>query len=197
MRTSFSNRSILLAGALVAASLSLTAPKAHADAGQGAIRLGADIGVLSLSHFPNDLGPDFVVFQFGVWSRGGLSFGYQVIEPLIIGVRAAFSVVHVDVGIAGSDTAGSIALSPYLEYMFGEGNVRPFIGAQAGFQIIFPDDGDAQGWFIGGPMGGVHLFVTPSFSISPTAMLDFIYRGDVERAGYSLTGLVSFSGWIN
>lgn len=196
MRTSFDRIGVFcFAAALWAVSLVLAAPEAHADARQGAIRLGADVGVLSVSHFPVDLGPDVVFFQFGVWSRGGASFGFQLTDAIVIGARAAFSVVHVDAG--ASNTTGSIALQPFFEYMFGDGDVRPFLGAQAGFQILVPERGDAQGWFVGGPLGGVHVFLAPSLSLSPMAMLDFVYRGDAERGGYSLTALVSLSGWIN
>ena len=184
----------------LAASLSLTTT-ASADAGQGAFRLGADVPVLSLQHFPSDFG-SVTVFQFGLWSTNlarpqlGASFGYQVIEPLIIGARAGFGVALLDAG-AVDDTQGLIAIVPFIEYMFGEGTVRPFIGAQAGFQVIFPDRSDAQAWFVGGGLGGVHIFATPGFSISPTLMLDFLYRGDAERAGFGLSGIVTLNGWIN
>jgi len=121
-----------------------------------------------------------------------------VLEPLVIGARVGFGVEVQEPRFGGpSFTNGLFALIPYLEYMFLEGNIRPFIGGQAGFQVIFPDGADAAGWFIGGPMGGVHIFATPSFSISPTLMFDILYRGDIDRAGYGFSGIVTLQGWIN
>ncbi len=196
---------ILRRGAIplvVAAALASMTATARADAGQGAFRLGADVPVLSLQHFPGDFG-DVTIFQFGLWSTNiarpqvGLSFGYQVTDALVIGARAGFGVFVQDIGGLGDNTTGVVALIPYLEYMFLEGNIRPFVGAEAGFQVLFPEDSDAQAWFVGGALGGVHIFATPGFSISPTLMLDFLYRGDAERAGFGLTGLVTLNGWIN
>ncbi len=201
MRTRSVDRSVLLAAALVAASSLAAAPRAHADAGEGAIRLGADVSVLGFQHFPGDFG-DLFAFQFGLLAEEvtrpqvAASFAYQLTNDLLIGVRGGFGVALVEAG-GFSATRGVVSLVPFFECMFGQGNLRPFIGAEAGFQLLFPDMGDAQGWFVGGPMGGVHIFATQSFTISPMAVFDFFYRGDVERAGYGLTGLVSFAGWIN
>ncbi len=86
---------------------------------------------------------------------------------------------------------------PYFEYLFLSGNMRPFVGAQAGFQVFFPDSQDAQGSFIGGGLGGVHFFVTPSFSISPYVTVDFVYRGADKNAGVDAILGVSFEGWMN
>ena len=199
MTTNAHKSAYALALALVA-SLSFTTT-ASADAGQGAFRLGADVPVLGLQHFPGDFG-SYTTFQFGLWSTNvarpqvGASIAFQIIEPLVIGARAGFGALWTETGPADS-TSGVIALVPFLEYMFGDGTIRPFIGGQAGFQIFFPDGGDAQGWFVGGGLGGVHIFATPGFSISPTLMLDFLYRGDAERAGFGMTGLVTLNGWIN
>lgn len=198
-------RQIIRRGAIPAALAALlvstaAVSTARADAGQGAIRIGGDIPVLSVQHFPFDIG-SFTVLQFGLWSTNvarpqlGASFGYQVIEPLVIGVRAGFGVLFVDAG--SGQTTGVLALVPFLEYMFGEGTIRPFVGVEAGFQVDFPNNGDAQGAFVGGGLGGVHIFATPSFSISPTLILDFLYRGDIERAGFGVSGIVTLNGWIN
>jgi hypothetical protein len=192
----------------LAASLSLTTT-ASADAGQGAFRLSADIPVLGLNHFPDA----FVetTFQFGLWGTSpltivgpiplvGAGVGYQATDAIVIGGRLGFGVATVDSNTPIGDddtTVGVFALLPYFEYLFGAGTIRPFIGAQAGFQVFFPDDGDANAWFIGGPLGGVHIFAADGFSISPTAFFDFIYRGADENAGFDLILAVSFEGWIN
>ncbi len=188
------------------------APVARADAGAGAIRLGADVPVFALNDFP-DANPSLTL-QAGPWGNAfgylgplplvGASFGYQVTDAIVIGARAGFGigVVHSQVdtpfGTVVNDTnVGAIGLLPYFEYLFLDGNIRPFVGAQAGFQVFWPDSGDGQGAFIGGGLGGVHIFATPSFSISPIAYLDFVYRGADRNAGVDFIIAVSFEGWMN
>jgi hypothetical protein len=207
--------------AAIACSVAAT-PVARADAGQGAIRLGVDVPVFGLNDFP-DANPNLVmqlgplgnplsgagfVNPFGVAIVSPIpmvaaSFGYQVTDALVIGARAGFGIalVHTELppGVGGDPdlNVGALSFLPYVEYLFLSGNVRPFVGGQAGFQVIFPDTLDAQGTFIGGALGGVHIFATPSFSISPYANLDFVYRGADENAGFDLILGASFEGWIN
>lgn len=198
-------KSALALTAAIALSFSF-ADSANADAGAGALRLGADIGVIGLTHVPDAI--DETNFQFGIWGEDvyrpavGVSVGFQIIEPLIIGARTGFGafVSHVDTpGPLDHQTftSGLFALIPYVEYMFLTGNIRPFVGGELGFQLTFPDGGDTQAGFIAGALGGVHIFATPSFSISPTAFLDFIYRGADENAGFAFGGVVTLQGWIN
>jgi hypothetical protein len=197
-RTSLST--LALVGALTWAS------SAAAQPGTGAIRLGADVPVLTLQHFPDpdQADPPDPSFAFGLWGTDlfvhqvGASVGYQLTDALVLGGRVGFGVYVVDTGgfFGGNNTTGLFSLLPFVEYMFGSGDLRPFVGGQVGFQAIFPEDADAQAWFIGGAMGGLHFFAADGFSISPTLFFDFLYRGDYERAGYDLIFAVSFEGWM-
>lgn len=184
------------------------APVARADAGQGAIRLGADIPVFALNDFP-DANPSLTL-QAGPWGNAlgflgplpliAASFGYQVTDAIVIGARAGFGIglVHAEAGgFVNDQNVGAIGFLPFFEYLFLDGNIRPFVGAQAGFQVFWPDSGDGEGSFIGGGLGGVHIFATPSFSISPIAYLDFVYRGSDRNAGVDFIIAVSFEGWLN
>jgi hypothetical protein len=203
MRTSVKSKVALLSAACVAVMVGLSTTSARADAGVGSYRVGADVGVLSLEHFPNDFGGDFVVFQFGLGEQRvtrpfvHASFAYQILEPLLIGLRAGFGVQVIDLGgLSDSTTNGVLALVPFAEYLLSSGDVRPFLGAQVGVQVTFPERGDSQATAVAGGFGGLHIFATPSFTISPTLMVDFLYRGDFERGGVAFSGLVSLEGWI-
>lgn len=185
-------------------TLALASGTARADAGQGAIRLSSDITVLGVQHFPDVE----TFFQFGVWPGSGASglipslgvgFAYQVTDAILIGGRAGFGVIVIDspAPLVDDFTIGAFSLVPFFEYLFMSGNIRPFVGAQAGFQAYFPSNGDAEAFFVGGGLGGVHIFAEPGFSISPTGFFNFLYYGPADRAGFELVVALSFEGWIN
>lgn len=195
---------LVLSLALVAALAALGPDRASADAGPGAFRLGADVPVLVLTTFP-DVGDPY--FQFGLWGQPpvvlldgplpfvGASGAYQVTDAILIGARLGLGVAVFETAFTDT-TVGAVALLPFFEYLFLDGTIRPFIGAQAGFQVIFPEDQDARAWFIGGGMGGVHIFAADGFSISPTLFVDFLYNGALETAGIDVIAAISFEGWI-
>lgn len=195
---------LVLSVALVAALAAVVPDSAAADAGAGAFRLGVDVPVLVLQTFP-DVGDPY--FQFGLWGQPpvvlldaplpfvGASGAYQVTDAIVIGARLGLGVAVFETAFTDT-TVGAFALLPFFEYLFLDGSIRPFIGAQAGFQVIVAEDDDARAWFIGGGMGGVHIFAADGFSISPTLFVDFLYNGYLETAGLDVIAAVSFEGWI-
>ena len=191
----------------VAASLSFTTT-ASADAGQGAFRLGTDVRVFGLLHYPDALDPSvqfgFIGTDIFLDARPQLIVhgAYQVTDAVLIGARVGLAYQGLDVGPTTQDV-GAFGILPFFEYLFGDGNIRPFIGAELGFQLAFLEsfgigggDLDTHAMFIAGGLGGVHIFLADGFSISPGAVFDFLYYGRNERAGYQLTFVVSFEGWI-
>jgi hypothetical protein len=186
---------------------------AAAQRGTGAFRLGVDLRPFSLLHYPND-GQAFVQFAvFGLDSfllsrqQVTLSGAVQPFDiPLVLGSRVGMGYGQITfAGLANAIEGGTIALVPFLEYLFLEGDVRPFLGGQVGFQISFLEriglgggggGIDTNALFVTGGMGGVHLFPIDSFSISPQLEIDFIYNGQTQRAGAQLVLSVTLAGWM-
>ncbi len=182
--------------ALVAAlSLTLLPRSAAADQGEGALRVGADVYLLDLSVFPNVAGDPNV--------RGGVlpaqlavGVGYQLNDSIVIGARTTFGYAGVNVGGPGVYRYGVISLLPFFEYMFIEGDIRPFVGAHAGPTFYFPDMADTQVTGMFGGEFGVHLFADDAFSFSPALWASFLYDGSIRRGGFSMGILVSLEGWL-
>lgn len=184
--------------AIVAASLvsiaTLTAAPASAQRpGAGAVKLSLDAGVVDLDVFPDR----YNQFTLGV---GGLSLGpgigYLVTDGFAIGARTSFGFTVFDPTTPGDTVSGVAALVPYFEALIGDGDIVPFVGGQLGFVAQFPDGRDAYASAIVGAFGGVHIFATPSFSVSPFASINFLYDGGLERAGLGLALGFSLVGWI-
>jgi hypothetical protein len=189
---------LVLAGALALGSSSI----AHAQHGEGAFRLHADFSVFDVSAYP---GFGDATILVGVLSPPGpffgglglgLGAGYQFSDMFVIGGRIGFG--YVDVAAPGGTPSGAglLSLVPYFEILFTEGDVIPFAGAQAGFQVAFPEASDARAGLLAGLYGGVHLFPVDAFSISPQLWLDFLYNGFTERAGFDIGIIVTLTGWI-
>lgn len=101
---------------------------------------------------------------------------------------------------------GIVGLLPFVEVLFSQGNVRPYLGVEVGFQLLFVEEPqpfgfdlelDTYAMFIAGGLGGVHIFLDEGFSLSPGLAVDFVYNEEINRAGYQLALLLSFEGWIN
>lgn len=197
--------------ALAAALACAIAPAstARADAGPGAFRLGSDLRVLTLLHYPED---GEVHVQAGVFGTDlflalrpqlVVSGAYQLNDSILIGARVGFGYQELVLGPFTLDT-GVIGVLPFFEYMFGNGTVRPFVGADAGFQIAFIEevslggsgDLEAEALAIAGGLGGVHIFLADGFSLTPGVAFDFLYWGGNEWAGYQIVFFLSLEGWI-
>lgn len=185
----------LLRALALGALVTLAPSPGSAQVGDGAVRIGADFEIIDLEVFPDRV----TLFGFGVNGVAfGPSFGYQIGESIIVGSRFAFRLNVSDVAGAPDLTVdGTVAVVPYFEWMFPDPQVAPFVGAQAGVVAFFADSVDASANFVGGGFGGVHLFVTDSFSISPWGQVNFLYLGGLDdRAGFEVVALLSFEGWI-
>lgn len=184
-----------LTGCALVALVALTPRPASAQAGDGAFRLGADFEVIDLEVFPDLV----TLFGFGVNGVAfGPSLGYQIGDSIVVGSRLAVRVNVSEVsGGAGTTVDGTIAVVPYFEYVFPDPSVAPFLGAQAGVVGFFADGADPLANAVAGGFGGVHLFITDSFSVSPWGQLNFLYLGgDTDRAGFEVVALLSFEGWM-
>lgn len=189
--------------------LSSWSASARADDVPGAVRIGADLHVLNVRHYPDFDVPDppDPTVQIGVYNAvGGIEeymyfapqLGFLVTDSLVIGLHVGLGVMS----FLGSDPGFGIHIVPFLEYLFGTGedSVRPFIGAQVGPRIFaLPDTGFADNVFvslIAGGLGGVHVFLDPAFSVSPFIGVDFIYNSAIERAAYEILLGISLEGWV-
>jgi hypothetical protein len=126
--------------------LSSWSASARADDVPGAVRIGADLHVLNLRHYPDFDVPDppDPTVQVGVYNAvGGVEeymyfapqLGFMVTDSLVIGLHVGLGVVS----FYGSDPGFGIHIVPFLEYLFGAGEtVRPFIGAQVGRHLRLP-----------------------------------------------------------
>lgn len=183
--------------------VALPAGEASAQARRGAIRLDMGTPFVGLDYFPDRGDPNV---QFGLWfadanalARPGLvmGVGYMPIDELIFGGRLGFGVISVPAGgLLGSVTTGLFSLQPFLEYLFLQGNVRPYVGIEGGFQLLMPERSDVlvHGRVVG--IGGVHLFATEGFSITPGAAFGFVHNGPTRAAGMELLITLSLGGWV-
>lgn len=192
--------------ALCAALLWMAPAEADAQQrpGEGTVRLSLDSQIVGLGLYPDAV----TAFGLGVAGRGlGPGFGYGITDDILIGARTALGMTYYDPNSPGDTLSGSVALLPYFEIVFGSEGLVPFVGAQAGFGLFFPDGGDVIGSFTGGAYGGLHVMLTESFSFSPFVELNFVYgnTNDVllfglgltnERGGFSMALGFSLQGWI-
>jgi len=182
--------------ALTVAAACAVPTSAFADAGQGGLRLGADVTVFDVYFLP-DTASDATVHA-GVLSSGltipssfAVHGAYQISDQFLVGARATFGVFSFN-----TFEFGVIGLLPFAEFLLMTGDIAPFVGAHVGPSIWFPDMGDAWANVIAGGEFGVHIFLDPAFSISPAIWGNFIYQGQGERGGFEFALLVSMSGWL-
>ena len=183
---------------------------ADAQAGAGALRLGADLNVLGITHYPDPdafNSPDPNVY-FGIYNAAaGIetvgffapSIGYMITDDLLIGAHFGLAAVSFSgMSADATDVGFGIHIVAAVEYLFGQGDIRPFIGGQVGPRIIAtPQVGsDVEVNFVAGALGGVHIFATDGFSISPFGNFNFLYYSGYERAGYEFVLGVALEGWI-
>ena len=191
---------------VVAGGLALTPQTTRAQAAQdGTLQLGLDLDLAGFYFFPDlvtglQLGPGSTVdleVPGPTVSRGlGPQIGFQL-GALRIGARVRLGFIYTDIDFGGDGTTGTIAFIPFLEYHLGSGDVVPFIGAQAGFTLLVPNDGDVLGGVLAGGSAGAHIFLAPGFTVSPTLQANFLYDQLFERGGFELVALMSFIGWFS
>ncbi|MGF1468052.1 MAG: hypothetical protein ACFCGT_18170 [Sandaracinaceae bacterium] len=173
------------------------------------LRLGLDLDFFGFSWFPDrlttlNLGPAALVDVGGSFlqTRGiGPSFAFALGDRVWVGTRLLFGFVYADPDGAGDFTVGTIGLIPFVEIFLSDGDVVPFVGAQAGISFGIPSVGDATGGIVTGGIFGFHIFLADGFSISPQVQANFLYDINLipsggNRAGFSVPLLVAFNGWF-
>ena len=153
-----------LAAALVLGGLAL--PAFAQEAGDWTIGVGlhqvnpkSDNGRLTASALKVDVGSNV---------RPTITAEYFVHRNLGLEVLAAWPFQH-DVSIKGVGKVGSTRQLPptvSLQYHFGEGKVRPFVGAGLNYTKFFSER-------TSGPLAGTELSLGSSFGLAAHAGLDF------------------------
>jgi len=173
------------------------------------------LGFMFVNTDPED-GPDIETSTFSIGlgkPQVGAGFGISIIDNLVLGARFTgyFETVHNDDADWRENTFYWGVL-PYVEYIFLNQLVRPFIMGTTGFRgdVMRGEAGDAD-WegstwaFLIGGGGGVHFFVTRNFSIDLIGLFEYSIAkhreeyGDEEEATsniFELSLLLGLSGWF-
>lgn len=187
---------------LALAALTFAAPASAQTTIAGGLRLHLETDVLGIATENPDEGESSTNTTIGPGSNGlGFGIGYGITEQLILGGN--FVLQHRD-GEGDNDGEFRLSLLPYLEFMLGEGSVRPFVGGVLIFALTSRENFSATSFGLGG-LGGVHIFLTDSFSLDVSGRLYFTANntsretgmGDVDSSSTTvgLLVLVGVSGW--
>ena len=166
-------------------------PASRAGGGlAGKLRLGLDTDVLQLVALEG--GSSYTILGVGYASLP-VFVGYMLTDSIFLGGR--FGLSHTIVNNANATAWSVMAL---FEYLFLSGIVRPFVSADVavgggsanlfGFGTTGVDFG-----FDGG--GGLHLFLTESFSIDPRVTLGMRF-GDTAAWQFMAKLHVGLSGYF-
>lgn len=187
--------------ALALAAVSAAAP-GRAEAQQpiqaGQLRIGVGTGLLELVVEP-DRDEDAVGVDLGLTRVSTLvDVGYQLTQAILIGSRVAMAYGK-PLGASTDFDRFELLLAPYFHYMFLQGLLRPFVGAEVGGGVLSKTRfDDREGIFLVGLLAGFHYFLSYSAAISPWLELAYERRTNVERnllrAALYLTVSIWFGG---
>lgn len=145
-------------------------------------------------------------FRNGGLGFGGLGFGlgFGVSDNLVIGgnVTLQFRSENPDNGRTRSGQ--TLTLMPYIEALFGDGSTRPFLGGALLLSFDNFDDVSTTMFGLAG-LGGVHIFMTDSYSLDISGRL-YVATGsasddrdrmtvDTSLTQFGLIALLGVSGW--
>jgi opacity protein-like surface antigen len=156
------NRCILIAAAAIAAALS--APAAFANGDIPVMRPAPPPAPMRMVD-PQAQGNKEIEVAAGFFHSegsdvgsisGDVGFGYYVAPRLSLGIRQTLSYNFID---DAPDTWLASTI-PFVEYSFGQGNVRPFLGAFVGG--IYNDD---EGTGTAGPSAGLRWYLNDSTAV--------------------------------
>ena len=141
----------------------------------------------------------------------GVGFGVAVIDNLLIGGRLTLGYQNDEVEDFDLSRF-TWGVLPYVEYVFLDGVVRPFVMGTLGFEgeTGEQDNDDFKEFrFAFGGGGGAHFFIAPVFSIDATMLVwgrvgkgEWDYRGTVLRdydysvREFRIDTLFGLSGWF-
>lgn len=184
-------------------ALVLAAPaSASAQTIGGGLRLHLETEVLGIVSLSPEEGDSSTSTSIGPGANGlGFGIGYGITEELIVGGN--FVLQHRD-GEGDNDGVFTLNLLPYLELMLGEGDLRPFVGGNLILAISSGENRSSTEFGLGG-LGGVHIFLSDTFSFDLSGRL-FFTAGSVTRdtamgdedSSFTTLGflvLVGVSGW--
>jgi hypothetical protein len=175
--------------------------KATAGTASGLFRIHLDTTVfrVGIGEIDPDDSPanDYDGFTGGIGlESAGIGFGYTVINGLVIGGKLSFGADGFDK--YHSDVTGfRWSIMPYVEYIFLDGLLRPFVIGIFGFQgrNNLPQTDDYWDWaFTFSAGGGLHIFVFNNLSFDGTMLFGF----DVGAGEYEFgtpRGDVHFNHW--
>ncbi|MDH5492033.1 MAG: porin family protein [Myxococcales bacterium] len=201
-----------LPGALVAVLLTLTPGAAEAQVQsqglQGSFRLNLDADLLRWDNHTEtrirdglvteDSSTTFALAQGSTY----VLFGYMITDAIFLGGRLGIQSVSYE---PGDFSTFSWSLAPVFEFLFLDGAARPFVFASAGI------GGESQSITSGGVTattsmntfgfaggGGLHYFLTDSFSIDPRLELGWTFYGDDNNdyTDFRFAALVGLSGFF-
>jgi hypothetical protein len=203
------------------ASAQVGVPASHAGGRAGQLRIGASTSLVGLTAYGDAqhvlLGPGAFVRTSGTdvptgplsGTRGlRVEAAYWVSDAVAVGLEWRRGFVFNDLGAPlplepgqmeadpGSRTTPSLAAFPFVERLFGEGDVVPYLGLGLGFAAIFPEGTNAGTRFLAGALGGVHLFVIRELSVSFELDVELIYDGLTEATGVDVTLALELAGWV-
>ena len=185
----------------------------------GVVHLSLDGSILdyrSVSLAANEIGSSdsatSSTASYGIVGSGlGFGVGIGITSRCLLGAKLVVAGTTLG-GAYGDQQATSVQLTPRIEYVFGRGTARPFIAGLIGIDHEYESVPEASATsFAAGGGAGVHLFLTPSFSLDPSFTV-LGYAGSERVTGastafgadsldYSLTGYrillsIGMSGWL-
>lgn len=152
-----------------------------------------------------DEGNTTTTISFGPGAQGlGFGLGFGINENLVLGANLVLNYTSVKGERGDAYGLVNLTLMPYLEFLFGAGNVRPFIGGALLLELESGEDYGAQYFGLAG-LGGVHVFMADSFSLDFSGRL-YLEAGsssqdtgpvdrDTSHLNVGLLVLVGVSGW--
>lgn len=154
----------------------------------GALRLHTEtlvIGYQSHTETPDgvDEGQTTGITSIGPGVYGlGFGLGYGVADNIVVGANLVLQNVTRSPEEGDSNSTLGVSLLPYIEVLFGDGNVRPFVGGNLQLMIISGEDYSQTMFGLGG-LGGAHIFLADSFSFDVSGRLYFSTGSETREAG--------------
>jgi len=202
-------RSMTLATIVVISGL-MAASSASAQGLEGALRFHLEVPFLgfdSTTRTPDGLdeGDTTNTTTFGPSADGlGFGVGYGVTADILVGANVVLNLTSRSPEEGDSESTTNLALAPYVEFLFGEGDIRPFVGGNLFLSVESEENITRSRYGLGG-LGGVHIFLADAFSIDVSGRLYFNVGSDTVESGVGdattditqvgLMALVGVSGW--
>lgn len=210
----------LVIGSIVLALLVVDATDARAQGNPGSVRVGLQSSFYASDAVTVELDgeeDDFTRRRVGIGGLGlGASLGFAIGEYVVLGARVGYDSQTIDSGSSSSETTISshLALGNVEAVLMPGSRTRPMFMGLLGLIGSTTTVGTSELTFSGfafGFGGGVHLFATETFSITPS--LSFIWssgsadlRGEdefgdsvsteLDQSQFTVMLAVELAGWI-